>query len=177
MTQEITSSSKLLQLHNGQPMATSPKLAQHFGKDHSKVLRAIQNLECSQDFREANFGLCEYTGNTEGTSRKYPMYLMTKDGFMFLVMGFTGKEAAKWKEAYIGEFNAMQQQLYQQKLEHKRRYDIYAANLEDQITEPFRKERNASRKELAQLRKLAKAQEKLIKFYEKELTTKEANHA
>ena len=36
------------------------------------------------------------------------MYYITRDGFMFLVMGFTGKTAAKWKEAYIKAFNEME---------------------------------------------------------------------
>jgi len=39
------------------------------------------------------------------------MYEMTKDGFAFLVMGFTGAKAAAFKEAYINQFNAMETEL------------------------------------------------------------------
>jgi len=52
---------------------------------------------------------------TDTMGRKQPKYLMTKDGFVFLAMGFTGKDAAFLKESYIQEFNRMQRLLLRQK--------------------------------------------------------------
>ena len=93
---------------NGTIKTTSLKVAEHFGKRHDRVLRAINNLECSPEFTESNFGVSEYK---DASGKSNPYYEMTKDGFTFLAMGFTGKEAAKWKEAYINAFNKMAEQL------------------------------------------------------------------
>lgn len=97
---------------NGEIKTTSIKVAEHFEKRHDTVLRAIENLECSNDFRFRNFAESSFEGEMpNGGIRTYKMYEITRDGFMFLAMGFTGKEAAKWKEAYINAFNAMAEQL------------------------------------------------------------------
>jgi Rha family phage regulatory protein len=87
---------------------TSLKVAEAFGKQHKDVIRKLNGLDCSQDFTQRNFALSEYT---DTTGRKLPLWEMTKDGFMFLVMGFTGKKAARIKEAYISAFNVMADQL------------------------------------------------------------------
>lgn len=92
----------------GKPITTSLKVAQYFGKQHSKILRAVRMLECSSEFTEANFGLSDYM---DSTGRKLPMYTMTKNGFIFLVMGFTGEKAALIKETYINAFDWMAKQL------------------------------------------------------------------
>ena len=92
----------------GVAKTTSFKIAEHYGKRHADVLRAISNLEASKEFIEQAFALSEYL---DATGRRLPYYQMTRDGFMFLVMGFTGKEAAKWKEAYIAAFNRMESEL------------------------------------------------------------------
>ncbi|EFZ2014239.1 Rha family transcriptional regulator, partial [Shigella sonnei] len=70
----------------------------------------IRNLDCSAKFTEHNFVSSEYT---DSTGRKLPMYQITKNGFVFLVMGFTGKKAAAFKEAYIAEFDRMEAELRQ----------------------------------------------------------------
>lgn len=99
---------------DGHPTTTSLDVAEAFGKRHDRVLRAIRNLECSQEFRLLNFGevIVEYT-NGKGGTQKGPAYNITRDGFSFLCMGFTGARAAQWKEAYIGAFNAMEAALTQ----------------------------------------------------------------
>lgn len=97
---------------SGQIRVTSLEVADRFGKIHKDVLKAIRNLECSSYFHERNFAPMFNTveiGN--GALRQDPMYEMTRDGFTFLAMGFTGKEAAQWKEAYIAAFNAMEDKL------------------------------------------------------------------
>lgn len=101
-----------VEIINGNVRTTSLKVAEHFGKRHDTVLRAIQNLECSDDFKLRNFA--EVTREVERPGRgtiACHMYEMTRDGFTFVAMGFTGKEAARWKEAYINAFNRMEAEL------------------------------------------------------------------
>lgn len=91
---------------------TSLKVAEAFGKLHKDVLRKIGNLDCSPEFASAHF-YANVENQAVGTSRRdMKYYEMTKDGFMFLVMGFTGKKAAQIKEAYINAFNWMAAQLF-----------------------------------------------------------------
>lgn len=101
-----------LEIHGGVPTTTSLAIAERFGKRHADVLRAIDNLDCSRDFYQRNFAsvITEYK-NGKGGTQKAPAFNITKDGFAFLVMGFTGKEAAAWKERYIEAFNAMADKL------------------------------------------------------------------
>lgn len=80
-------------------------VAEAFGKQHDKVVRDIKNLDCSQEFNTANFGVINYT---DSRGRKQRAYAMTRDGFTFLVMGYRGKKAAAFKEAYIKRFNQME---------------------------------------------------------------------
>lgn len=97
---------------NGHATTTSNQIAEHFGKPHRSVLRAIANLECSPDFRLRNFVQASVeVAQPNGGMANYPAYTLTRDGFVFLAMGFTGKEAAQWKEAYIEAFNAMESAL------------------------------------------------------------------
>lgn len=95
-------------LKDGHTTTDSLTVAEVFGKEHKHVLRAIEELDCSEEFSRANFGLANYL-DKQGKSR--PMFVMGKDGFTFLVMGFTGAEAAKRKEAYIQRFNQMESAL------------------------------------------------------------------
>ncbi|PSU86712.1 hypothetical protein C0W42_19695 [Photobacterium kishitanii] len=86
-------------------------VSKHFNKQHKDVLKKIESLDCSDVFTSANF--CAHAKKiTAGiVVRDSKVYQMTKDGFMFLVMGFTGKRAAAVKEAYINAFNQMAEQL------------------------------------------------------------------
>ncbi|EON9409464.1 Rha family transcriptional regulator, partial [Escherichia coli] len=97
-------------IENGRAVTTSIAIAEFFGKRHERVLDKIRNLDCSAKFTEHNFVSSEYT---DSTGRKLPMYQITKNGFVFLVMGFTGKKAAAFKEAYIAEFDRMEKELRQ----------------------------------------------------------------
>ncbi|CAK0743696.1 hypothetical protein CCP3SC15_1280002 [Gammaproteobacteria bacterium] len=104
------STSSLVSVIGGQAKTTSLIVAEKFRKRHDTVLRAIKNLDCSPEFTHRNFAASEYT---DSTGRKLPAFEMTRDGFTFLVTGFTGKEAAQWKEAYIDAFNKMEAALIQ----------------------------------------------------------------
>ncbi|MEV3587033.1 Rha family transcriptional regulator [Paenibacillus larvae] len=99
---------QLVFIENGKTVTDSLTVAEVFGKRHDNVVQDIKNLECSQEFSLLNFQESTYT-NERG--RTYPKYIITQDGFSFLVMGYTGKEAAKFKEMYIAEFNRMRKQL------------------------------------------------------------------
>lgn len=105
-------------IQDQQVKTSSLKVAEIFKKRHDNVVRKIEsffepksstlNFEVA-NFNEHNFTLVEYL-DEQGKPR--PMYEMTKDGFIFLVMGFTGKEAAQTKIAYINTFNQMAAMLY-----------------------------------------------------------------
>ncbi len=84
---------------------TSLDVAETFGKEHKHVLRDIRELDCTGNFRQSNFGPTSFR-DVQG--RKQPMYIMTRDGFTLLVMGYTGELAMKFKEAYIKQFNSME---------------------------------------------------------------------
>ena len=104
--QEVTSPA--LEARNGQITATSLQVAEHFQKRHTNVIRAIRNLEVPDEFNRLNFEPVAYV-DEKGERR--PMYHITRDGFALLAMGFTGKEAMRWKLAYITTFNAMEAKL------------------------------------------------------------------
>ncbi|WP_298437999.1 Rha family transcriptional regulator [Geobacter sp.] len=94
-------------LKDGHPVTTSLKVAEVFGKQHKNVLQNINALDCSEEFSRLNFQPATYA-DAQGKPR--PMFEMTKDGFTFLVMGFTGPEAAHYKEDYIRAFNMLLEQ-------------------------------------------------------------------
>ena len=95
----------LVNIENGKLMVDSKIVADAFSKNHRDVLRDLKNLECSDDFRERNFAPSSYVSSQKKT---LPCVSMTKDGFCFLAMGFTGSKAAAWKEAFIDAFNQME---------------------------------------------------------------------
>lgn len=98
----------LVAVENEHAVTTSMRVAEVFGKQHKDVLKAVKSLDCSEEFRERNFALSKIDYQNGNIKKQLPMYYITRDGFMFLVMGFTGKTAAKWKEAYIKAFNEME---------------------------------------------------------------------
>ena len=100
----------ILSTQNGEPVASSRDVAKRFGKEHKDVLRAIKSITAQNCAVTQMFYQSEYTA---GTGKKYPMYLMNRDGFSLLAMGFTGKEAVQWKLKYIEAFNQMEKQLAQ----------------------------------------------------------------
>ncbi|MBG6243472.1 MAG: hypothetical protein EKE20_17490 [Candidatus Symbiopectobacterium sp. Dall1.0] len=104
MTLQTSLAAPKVTIHDGKAVTSSKDVADYFGKEHQKVVLKISNLDCSEQFLTRNFWRVqfEHRGNT------YEAYEMTKDGFVFLVMGFTGKKAAAFKEAYIAEFNRME---------------------------------------------------------------------
>lgn len=97
-------------VHDGRPATTSLEVAKFFDKPHKNVVRDIRNLiaNCPKKFTGLNFELSSYLDNT---GRSLPMFIIFKDGFTLLVMGYTGPEAMRFKLAYIEAFNAMEEEL------------------------------------------------------------------
>ena len=116
-----------LQIFEGHATTTSNQIAKHFGKEHKVVLRAIRNLRSTveADFYERNFALIQtVTDFGIGRTRQDPAYRITRDGFVFLAMGFTGKEAAAWKVAYLTAFNRIEAELQQQPAQDVQRLQL-----------------------------------------------------
>lgn len=99
---------EMVSMSDNTVITTSVKVAQYFGKRHKDVLRAIRNLKCSEDFTRRNFAPIDFIDKNGDLQ---PMYNITRDGCMMLVMGFTGKTATAIKECYINAFNWMAEQL------------------------------------------------------------------
>ncbi len=95
----------------GIAMVDSLFVAEAFGKKHFHVLRDIARLTESKSGLSENFAAGNYFLDVykDATGRKLPHYLMTRDGFTMLVMGYTGQKAMHFKELYIQRFNEMEQ--------------------------------------------------------------------
>lgn len=115
----------LITTYNSQPVTSSRMVAEHFGKRHDNVMRDIENiigglLKIEDTHPTEMFYLESYTNEQNG--QKYLQYLMNRDGFSLLVMGFTGKQALEWKIKYINAFNEMEKELSTPKLTPAPRY-------------------------------------------------------
>lgn len=100
--------------HNGRPATTSLEVSRYFNKRHDHVVRSIRDLldNCPKEFTAPNFGVSEYT---DETGRTLPLFILYRDGFMLLVMGYTGKKALAVKLAYIEAFNRLEAELAAQR--------------------------------------------------------------
>ncbi|ELP4048528.1 Rha family transcriptional regulator [Escherichia coli] len=112
MTTLPTLSQPEIAIVDGQAVTSSLAVADFFSKRHDDVLKKIRILDCSPEFCARNFAETSIlVRQPNGGTRKLPCYQITRDGFAFLAMGFTGKRAAQFKEAYINAFNQMEKQL------------------------------------------------------------------
>ena len=93
---------------DGKLVVSSRRVADDFGKRHSDVIEKIQQLIKAEKSVMSMFIESSYKA---GTGKKYKEYLLTRDGFSLLVMGFNGREALEWKLKYIEAFNAMERKL------------------------------------------------------------------
>lgn len=98
---------KFVEARNGEVFTSTRQVAEAFEKLHNHVIAKVRALECSAQFLTDNFSSVQF----EHRGNSYEAFEMTKDGFMFLVMSFTGKKAAAIKEGYIAAFNWMAAQL------------------------------------------------------------------
>ena len=99
---------ELVKIENNQAVVSSRSIAEHFEKQHKHVLESIENIKAENSALTSMFYETTYKA---GTGKRYKMYLMNRDGFTLLAMGFTGKKALDWKVKYIEAFNKMEKQL------------------------------------------------------------------
>lgn len=88
---QISNNAPSVQISNDQIVTTSTDIAKCFGKHHDNILRKIENFDCSAEFNTLNFEVAEYKDEQDKTR---PMYRITKSGFVYLAMGFTGTRTA-----------------------------------------------------------------------------------
>jgi Rha family phage regulatory protein len=105
---QIFENPELVKVENNQIVTDSRSVAGHFGKEHKNVIQTIENIRAENSAVTQMFYETSYTA---GTGKHYKMYLMNRDGFSLLVMGFTGAKALEWKIRYIQAFNEMEKKL------------------------------------------------------------------
>ena len=93
---------------DGELVVTSRQIAEDFDKRHADVIEKIEELIKTENSVMTMFIETSYKA---GTGKSYKEYLITRDGFSLLVMGFTGLKALQWKLKYIEAFNKMEQAL------------------------------------------------------------------
>lgn len=127
----------LVKIKNNQVVVSSRQVAEKFGKLHKDVLEGIRQILVAENsaakfFQETTF---------ENRGKKYPEYLMNRDGFTLLAMGFTGKDALQWKMKYIAAFNEMEAQLNSRPVSQLKAQEIEARlnNSRARIASEFRK--------------------------------------
>ena len=108
---------QLVQIENNQVVVSSRQIAKDFGKQHKHVLDSIRDILAAENSATKFF----YESTYDNRGKEYPEYLMNRDGFSLLVMGFTGSKALEWKVRYIQAFNAMEAKLA---MEHQDSYMI-----------------------------------------------------
>ena len=101
--------------NEGVAVTTSLKVAETFGKSHDNVLRDIRKALSGGVLKNEETPMFEEsTYINEQNGQEYPMFIMNRDGFTLLAMGFTGKKAMQFKIEYIAAFNAMEKTLKEQ---------------------------------------------------------------
>ena len=106
---------------NGKPTAISSDVAKAFGKVHRNIMRDIESMDLPEKWRVLNFEQTQIEHKMPtGGIRKDKAYLMTRDGFTILAMGFTGKKAMEFKIKYIEAFNRMEASLRESRLPARR---------------------------------------------------------
>ena len=101
----------VLSMQSGEPVASSRQIAENFEKRHDHVMRDIDAIKKDVP----NFGEMFFeTTAPDSYGREQRTYMMNRDGFTLLAMGFTGKAALEWKLKYIAAFNEMEKKVTEQ---------------------------------------------------------------
>ena len=131
---------------DGKLVVSSRQVAKDFKKEHKNVIQAIENIKAENSAVAKMFIESSYKA---GTGKNYKEYLLTRDGFSLLVMGFNGRESLEWKLKYIEAFNTMERKLKEiskpdsymiddpierakRWIEEREQYNKVAAELEEQ---------------------------------------------
>ena len=104
-------------LHSGRPATPSLEVAKFFGKRHDNVLRDVDALlsQLPENSLQHNFEETYQEQETPFGVKQIRVFILYRDGFMLLVMGYTGKKALSMKLPYIEAFNRMEEELARQK--------------------------------------------------------------
>lgn len=100
---------ELVYLKRDQALTDSLVVAEMFEKEHAKVMRSIDNLIETLAKSGERSQMFYLSKRKAADGQFHRIYLMNRDGFSLLVMGFTGKKALEWKIKYIDAFNKMQE--------------------------------------------------------------------
>lgn len=145
--------SSMVQSREREVITTSRKVAEYFGKRHSDVLRKIDQViaDCSSGFSQRNFASADYI-DEQGKVRR--MVSLTKDGWVMVVMGFTGGAAFAIKESYIAAFNWMTEHLNRrlaigEELQHRFAIKETRSKLKGTIGSRLMNERKSEKRVLA----------------------------
>lgn len=127
----------LVEIRNNQVVVSSRQVAEKFGKEHRHVLDSIRQILGAENSATKFF----QEDSVEYRGQKFPVYLMNRDGFTLLAMGFTGKDALQWKMKYIAAFNDMEKQLNGKSISSLKAREIEARlnNSRARIASEFRK--------------------------------------
>jgi Rha family phage regulatory protein len=117
---------QLVFIEKNQAVTDSLTVAEVFEKEHRRVMQDIRDLGCSEEFRQHNFVQSFYLNSQ---NKEMPMYQMNKKGFTLLAMSYTGKEAMKFKEAYIDQFEKMEEELKKPRILSEREQLVAAMKL------------------------------------------------
>lgn len=96
---------------NDQAVTSSLLIAEKFGKEHKNVMQSIRNLIGVTAENSAIAEMFSESRYLNEQNKEQPMFLMNRDGFTLLAMGFTGKKAMQFKLEYIKAFNSMEAQI------------------------------------------------------------------
>ena len=96
-------------------VCSSLQVAEKFGKRHDRVLRAIDNLLMTLPKNGETSRMFILSKRKADDGQFHRMFLMNRDGFSLLVMGFTGKKSLEWKLQYIKAFNKMEEFIKEKK--------------------------------------------------------------
>lgn len=90
--------------NNGKPTTSSSAVADQFGKSHNDILRSIEKLQCSKEFKKSNF----FPSPSLWPSGKAdPAILITREGLVLLVMSLESAAPASFRENVIAKFDGM----------------------------------------------------------------------
>lgn len=93
---------------SNQVLTNSLLVAEKFGKEHRNVMQSINSLINSAE-NSAVLKMFVISSYVASNNKENPMYIMNRDGFTLLAMGFTGEKALQFKLEYINAFNKMEE--------------------------------------------------------------------
>lgn len=111
MNTDLFPETLLVANEGGRIYTTSLKVAEHFHKAHRNIVRSIEKLLEElpvEAFNVLNFERVEYK-DKKGETRF--TFHLNRDAFYVLAMGFTGKEALRWKLDFLAAFRQMEREL------------------------------------------------------------------